>query len=280
MSSSLTMNKGKFRLGSKRGNAYSGAHTTRRVKSSAPRSVFGLIKTAVLLAALLALLAGLSTGCLYCYRWVTASPYFSIRQIEVAGLDRLSRGEVLEAGNVRMGVNSLIINVSDVEAGVSSLAWVKSAAVRRELPGSLWVKIQERDPVFWVRDGEHYAYADGEGKVIAPVSPGDFTSLPVLEVDPGSRFAGELVPELLTHINEKKGPFDLSQAAWIKLNANGDLEIYLDKEDLTLRLHASDWQTQLDRMGAVHADLAGRGELKYAAVISAGKNKIWIKRRG
>ena len=49
----------------------------------------------------------------------TTSQFFAIKRVEIRGTDHLSREEVLKAAETcRSGVNSLTVNIADVEQGL------------------------------------------------------------------------------------------------------------------------------------------------------------------
>ena len=80
----------------------SGKTTSRSVNAYRRRDgagVKGHLKAAAVpvLAALtwVVLVGGISFGLLYSYRWVTRSPVFSLREVELRGNNYLSRDEVI-----------------------------------------------------------------------------------------------------------------------------------------------------------------------------------------
>ena len=140
-----------------------------------------------------ALLVGLGVGGLQLHRLATTSEFFAIKRVEIRGTTHFSREEVLKAANLQSGVNSLTVNIADVEQGLRDNPWVLSVAVKRRLPDAFEIRIRERIPAFWMlKDGVLY-YADNRGQIIAPVNVGNFLSLPTLEILPGGE---ELLPQM------------------------------------------------------------------------------------
>lgn len=148
----------------------------RRAPSSGGGSFFAHVKSALSwtlgLGLGAALLVGLGVGGLQLHRMATTSEFFAIKRVEIRGTTHFSREEVLKAANLQSGVNSLTVNIADVEQGLRDNPWVLSVAVKRRLPDAFEIRIRERIPAFWMlKDGVLY-YADNRGQIIAPVNVG------------------------------------------------------------------------------------------------------------
>nr|WP_155932381.1 FtsQ-type POTRA domain-containing protein [Pseudodesulfovibrio alkaliphilus] len=281
-------NQGRLGLGGKRGNSlrkrkprptrsltYDGF--SRSAFSGAGRMVVRLVMTMLALS----LVAVLGVGLLYGYRVLTSHPYFALKEIHVTGNTRVSRGDILKVAEVGLGMNSFEMNVDLVERRISDNPWVMSATVRREFPDKLRIAVVERVPAFWLRQGDAMYFADARGRVIAPMHPGEFASLPVLNVAEGVDDGGPVLSGLLKRMEERGTPFTQAQVAWVRLTSAHDLEIHLDGQEagLTLRLSMDRWEVQLERLKVVWRDMMRRGELKDAAIIAASGDKVWIKKR-
>ena len=169
----------------------------RRAPSSSGGSFFAHVKSALSwtlgLGIGAALLVGLGVGGLQLHRLATTSEFFAIKRVEIRGTTHFSREEVLKAANLQSGVNSLTVNIADVEQGLRSNPWVLSVAVKRRLPDAFEIRIRERIPAFWMLKDGVLHYAENKGQIIAPVSVGNFLSLPTLEILPGGE---ELLPQM------------------------------------------------------------------------------------
>lgn len=239
----------------------------------------GAVKGGMLFFAALLVLVLFGTGLIYSYRLVTTTSALGLTEISVSGNQRLAYGQVLEIAGLRLGQNSLGVNVTRVEAALSQNPWVEFVTVRRELPDKLFITMVERQPSFWVRQEGQLYFADGEGKVITQLSPGDSASLPLLEIAPelGDR-RGE-VSAMVARMNRQELPFALGQMAWVKFTESGQVELYLDALRLRVRADLADWQTHFTRIETVWHDLKLRGETGQVASIEASGGKVWVERR-
>ncbi|MFH1915528.1 MAG: FtsQ-type POTRA domain-containing protein [Pseudomonadota bacterium] len=288
--STLTMNnQGRLGLGGKRGNSLHRRkpHTSRSLShggfsgsffAGAGRMVVRLVMTMLVLS----LVAVLGVGLLYGYRVLTSHPYFSLDEIHVTGNTRVSRGDILKTAEIGLGLNSFEMKVDLVEQKISDNPWVLSATVRREFPNRLRIAVVEKVPAFWLRQGDSMYFADAAGRIIAPMHPGEFASLPVLSVAEGIDDGGPVLAELVKKMAQRQTPFTQAQVAWIRLTSAHDMEVHLDGQGgqgLTLRLSMDRWEIQLDRLKVVWRDLMRRGEFADAAIIAASGDKVWIKKR-
>ncbi|MGE4423732.1 MAG: cell division protein FtsQ/DivIB [Pseudodesulfovibrio sp.] len=290
--STLTMGKqSRLNIGGKRaarGNTRKRRKTANPLlaRESSPRRLAGagqFIVRMVMLSLVLSMVAVLGVGLLYGYRYITAHPYFDLKDIRVAGNDRLSYEDILKTAQVELGLNCLDMNVGEVKNRLDANPWIDSVTVRRELPNRLLIDVREKVPAFWMRQGDGLYFADAKGRVIAPMHPGEHASLPILSVAEDLPGGPEVLAGILKKMADQETPFTQAQAAWIKLTSAHELEIYLDGaaggKGLTVKLSMDRWEVQLERLKVVWRDLMRRNEFDDAAIIAASGDKIWIQKR-
>ena len=109
------------------------------------------------------------------------TPVMSARSIVITGIGAVTRGEVLDAAQVRLGTPLLQINSGGVADRVAAIRRVASARVQRQYPSALRITILERVPVVVkdFPDGPHLYDRDGVDFATAPPPP----ALPYLDVD-------------------------------------------------------------------------------------------------
>jgi cell division protein FtsQ len=112
------------------------------------------------------------------------TPAMSARNIVVTGIGAVTREEVLDAAQVRVGTPLLQINTNQVADRVAAIRRVASARVQRQYPSALRITIVERVPVVVkdFPDGPHLFDRDGVDFATGPPPP----ALPYIDVaDPG-----------------------------------------------------------------------------------------------
>jgi len=280
---SLAMGRRTGRITLTRGGAKQRKSNARRMpRAEGGPSAFKVVRGAGLMVGRLALLglvltlvASLSLGLLFGYRWLTANPYFALRQVEVVGNSRLGYTDVLEIAGVRPDENTLGLNIRDVEGRLSSHPWIKSVAVERILPGMLRLTLTEKEAAFWVQQDGRVFYAEATGALIAPVEPDRFASLPVVELMPGAESWLDEMPRFAAQLGTGRWFFGLRDIEWLQAGG-GNLTLVL-ADGRSLSLDMNDWEAGLDRMDAVADDMTRRGEWNFARHLQASGGRVWVR---
>jgi cell division protein FtsQ len=117
-------------------------------------------------------------------RYGTRSWRFRIEssdQIEIAGMQNVTRKEIMRVLGGDIGKNIFSIPLEEHKKKLEEIPWVESAAVMRYLPNRLKVEINERKPVAFVQIGSKIELIDPNGVIMnMPAgSKGNF-SFPVI----------------------------------------------------------------------------------------------------
>ena len=101
------------------------------------------------------------------YLWsMSANAGFKVQQVYLEGREHLPIQSLRTAMGVTQGDPILSVSLEEMHARLMKLPEVRSVTIRRELPGSLYVSIEERRPIaLWQRAGK-YAVIDREGVVL------------------------------------------------------------------------------------------------------------------
>ena len=260
----------KVKVNRVRGGTAAGAGGTSLMGGLFARLCTLVVACVVLVAVSIGLLAG--------YRWLTTIEYFTIRDVQITGLTRMTAQEVLDQADVHQGMNLLAVNMENVESQLRGSPWIESAQVTRVLPDTLKIRVSEREPSYLVQYEDSLCYADDEGRIIDKVKPDKFVSLPQVEVESGMERHLPILEELRRAVADKASPFGLDQVAWIRLSWRYGLEIRLMDRNVLLCVGVDDWKNNLAHLGLVWGDLVKRGELEQAAIISAQNHKVWVEK--
>jgi hypothetical protein len=131
------------------------------------------------LLAVAVLMVGLA--CLYSFYWlVFLGTSFTVHRFVVEGTWlHLTADEMASRSGVQEGDNLFMLSVVDVHKRLRSDPWVHTTVVRRMLPDTLWIYVEEKRPRAIVVADE-LVYVDASGQVIKKVGPGESKDLPVL----------------------------------------------------------------------------------------------------
>ena len=111
--------------------------------------------------------------------FVLESPYFSVREIQVRGADKVSGDEVIAMAGLRRGMSTWNIDLAAIEKKIGRHPWVRRVFVRREFPRRVIIDVEERTPKAIVALRKLY-YVDADGVVFKEVGPGENVNLPLL----------------------------------------------------------------------------------------------------
>lgn len=135
--------------------------TTRRPVSAPSRSWPAWVAVAVLLLVLAVTVA-------------LHSPWLSVREIEIAGAERVDAGGRLAEAGIGPGAIMIWLDTGEVEAAVAADPWAESVRATRVWPDRLVVEVEERVPAVWVEAGGEWLLLSVDGTILesAPV-PGE-----------------------------------------------------------------------------------------------------------
>lgn len=118
------------------------------------------------------------------YRYATNSWRFRVESgdsIETAGLQNVTRAQVLEVMGGDIGRNIFRVPLEERRKQLEEIPWVESATVMRLLPDVLRVQVTERKPLAFVRIGSKVSLIDGGGVVMdLPAKSRSKYSFPVI----------------------------------------------------------------------------------------------------
>ena len=120
---------------------------------------------------------------------------FQVRRIVVHGNHRLSNGEVTSLLEGLRGESLLAVNLEDWRRGVMNSPWVADASLRRTLPSTIDVTVQERAPLGIGRINGSLYLIDERGTVIDEYGP-NYADLDLPIIDGLSLVPGDTNPDL------------------------------------------------------------------------------------
>ena len=269
-------------------------------KKTASRLTWGAI------ALTLALLCGMAIAALYHYG--ARSWRFRVDSsdnIEISGLDNVTRSQVVEVMGGDIGRNIFFIPLAERKKQLEQIPWVGSASVMRFVPNRLRVEIHERTPVAFARVGSKILLVDATGTLMElPVAGKKKYSFPViLGTNPGEplstraarmKIYSDVMSQLDSsgaHYSQDLSEVDLSDPDDVKVlvsDPQGEVLVHLGSSDYLDRYkvyvtHVQQWRQQFaklesvdlryDRQIIVNPDLGGA--MKPAPLsLSAVKNAM------
>lgn len=248
-------------------------------KGAIPKKTAGRVRIALLVLAALSL-AAIAYGSVY--RYGTRSWRFRLESsddISIAGLQRVTRSQILDIMGGDIGRNVFFIPLEQRQKQLEEIPWIESATVMRLLPNRIAVQVQERTPVAFARINNRIELVDSHG-VLMDLPRKTHFSFPVVvglgDSDPLSARAaqmkiyGRLMAELDaggSHYSSDLSEVDLSDPDDIKVTVadpQGAVLVHLGNEQYLDRFkiylsHIGAWRQQFQKVASV--DLRFEGQI-------------------
>jgi len=124
---------------------------------------------------------------------------FVVGDIEVEGRTTTDTATILAALDAYQGTPILAVNPARAKGQLEALPWVRSAAIERRLPGTLYVRLVERQPLAVWQHGGQQELIDRDGTVIPVPDLSRFAKLPTVVGDDRARRGAAQLIDLLAN---------------------------------------------------------------------------------
>ena len=179
---------------------------------------------------------------------------FRVVDIRVEGRETTDRETILAALGARPGTPILAVDPARAKQQLESLPWVRSAAIERRLPDTIYVRLVEREPLALWQHGGKLELIDRNGAVIPVTRLDRFAELPMVVGDAAASHAAELLamlasePDLAARVT---AAIDVGDRRW-NLRLDNAIDVLLPADD-----PAAAWARSCP-LAAKQRDLAAR----------------------
>jgi cell division septal protein FtsQ len=194
--------------------------------------------------------------------------FFRVRRVEIAGLQYLAPSQVIAALELNAR-SSVFDDLLAAGRGVRALPGIQAAVLRRRLPGTLEIVVEEAVPVALAPRGRGLSLLDSSGQVLPFDPAGSAPDLPIVAS------ADRLVARVLAKVREHDPVlFGRIGAAW---RVQDDVVLDLDGRRLWFgsAVTAEDIRTVM----AVAQDLVQQGR-KYQELDGRFAGQVIVRRAG
>ena len=238
-----------------------------------PKKAASRIKVAAILLAVIAAAGGVFA---LIYNYGTGSWRFRLEssdQIDVQGIENVSKHQVMEVVGADIGRNVFFIPLEERKHQLEQIPWVESANVSRLLPNRLRIAIQERTPVAFAQIGPKISLIDAHGVVMElPSNSSKHYSFPVIvgmgESEPLSTRAArmKIYMQLVNELNadgaqssKDLSEVDLGDPEDVKVTVSdpqGEVLVHLGSSGFADRFkiykaHVQEWRQQFQQLDSV-----------------------------
>jgi len=225
--------------------------------------VRGFLKKIVRLTAAVVVVSLVVLVCFELYGFIGKTTFLRLERVDVTGIKKLTRDEILSAASVKIGDDLLGIRLSRMGEHLTKNPWVASVRVRRIFPHSLSIDVLERQPVGVVSMGYLY-YLDSRGEIFKPLQEGDSLDFPVITGlaeedllrDPaGAKETLKGVLALLEQLKKERSGITLADISELHFDKGFGYTLFTINKGLPIRLGTEGFSDKLDRLASVYTML-------------------------
>lgn len=111
---------------------------------------------------------------------ITQCSYFRTEEIKITGIQRLSRQEVVRQAKINEGDNVLSVKLSRVRNRLLAHPWISDAAISREIPSRLNIRVKEHSALAAVALGGNMFLINHQGQIFKKYDPAEGFDIPVI----------------------------------------------------------------------------------------------------
>jgi cell division protein FtsQ len=207
--------------------------------------------------------------------YVKTSPRFAISEIITTGAKRRSPDDLAAIAGIAKGQNVFSTDLDRARARLIADPWVNEATLARQLPGTIFLRVVEREAGGIVATNDGSAKAAGgetyvvtrDGAIIKRLETGDPTDLPIV--------TGVVLQQLMDDRDgatrtirralDLAGDYEHSPLATrspleeVHVEPNGEMTLVVGKNAVALHMGAPPYRRKLEQAVRVVAELDRRG---------------------
>lgn len=199
--------------------------------------------------------------------YVRTSPRFAVSEIVTTGAKHRTPDELAITAGIAKGQNVFTADLDRARARLLADPWVSDAQLARQLPGTIFVHVVEREAAGLLATNDGTYLVTREGAIIKKLEEGDPTDLHVIT---GVRMQ-QLVDDregatrLVRRALDLASDYDHSPLAQrspleeVHVENNGEMTLVAGKTAFAIRLGAAPYRRKLEQAVRVVAELDRRG---------------------
>jgi cell division protein FtsQ len=208
-------------------------------------------------------------------QYVKTSPRFAISEVITTGAKRRSPDELATIAGIAKGQNVFTADLDKARARLVADPWVSEASLARQLPGTVFLRVVEREAGGIVATNDGSAKAAGgetyvvtrEGAIIKRLEIGDPTDLPVVTgvvlqhlLDDREGAARTVRRALDLAADYDRSPLaSRSPLEEVHVEVNGEMTLVVGKSAVALHMGGPPYRRKLEQAVRVVAELDRRG---------------------
>ena len=220
----------------------------------------GLLK--ILFLVVFMAIISLSFLCLYDY--LLTSPYMKLEHVEVKGVEKEIRQELIDMGGLNSDLSLLELKLNELKQQMEKHPWIRSVELERRFPHTLIVIAEKESPSALVVLDKLY-YMNRYGEVFKEVHESEGIDLPIITgvSGQGPGTCGQLgrAVSIMSVLEQEKGLWSLDELSEIHVKKDGGLSLYFNHLAAEVRLMHEDLSTKIEGLKKVAEHLIRTGRI-------------------
>ncbi|MFC1767419.1 cell division protein FtsQ/DivIB [Candidatus Margulisiibacteriota bacterium] len=192
--------------------------------------------------------------------FILSLPIWKLSKVQFRGSGLISKAKIIRVADIPLNENILLVDSKSIEKRLESIIQIRSVKIRKKLPNTLVVKLEERTPFALVSVGSKTVLIDSEGYIIATPGKASYYKTPDISRFPiisGVNFRDRtFVSKSLKLLSRYISPESLQ----IKIGNLDNIVIYVE-DVLRLELgDAKNIEKKVEAFGAVLKEIEGKWE--------------------
>ena len=228
----------------------------------------GLLKVLFVVAGI----AVISLSFVFLYYYLLSSPYMKLKQVDMEGVDRKIRHELIQACGLNADLSLLELNLNELRQKMETHPWVRSAKLIRRFPHTLIVQAEKESPSALVLL-EKVCYMNRWGEVFKEVYEWEDMDFPIITGVSGKNSEAreeqlERAALVLKILEPENGLWSLNELSEIHVDREGRMSIYFNHLNAEIKLMLCDLQSKMDGLKKVTEHLRRTGRIHQVTGIN------------
>lgn len=227
-----------------------------------------IVRLTLVVGAVAGCLAGVSALLVFGFQLLTASHYFEVRTVVLAGINHVQKQDVIDlSGFESRPTNTLTMSLRKTAEAITAHPWVKDVKIVRRLPSEVYIEITEFEPRA-ILDLDGLYLVDETGKPFKKLEKSDMVRLPVIKgvakrdfIFDEERVKVQLseVFALFSVLEQRNDRLGLDSIAQAEIDPVRGI-LLTTRDGLTIKVGLGDYELKLRRFGRVLAFLKARDQ--------------------